>query len=78
MLRAVLERIPDSLYFKDRDSRFLAINQAAARWFNAVAPEEVVGKTDFDLLAEAHARPAFEDEQRILATGQPIIGLEEQ
>jgi two-component system sensor histidine kinase/response regulator len=78
MLRAVLEHIPDSLYFKDRDSRFLAINRAAARWFHEAAPEAVIGKSDFDLFAEAHARPAFEDEQRILATGEPMIGREEK
>ena len=78
MLRAVLDHIPDSLYFKDRDSRFLAVNRAAAHWFGAQAPEAVVGKSDFDLFTEAHARPAYDAEQQIVATGEPILGLEEK
>ena len=35
---------------------------------------ELLGKTDFDLFSESHARPAFNDEQEIVRTGQPIIG----
>jgi C4-dicarboxylate-specific signal transduction histidine kinase len=34
----------------------------------------MVGKTDFDFFSNEHARPAFEDEQQIIRTGQPIIG----
>ncbi len=41
-------------------------------------PNALVGKTDFDLFTEEHARAAFEDEQRIIATGEPIIGKVEK
>jgi PAS domain S-box-containing protein len=39
---------------------------------------EAAGKTDFDVFSEEHARQAFEDEQRIMSTGQPLIGLVEK
>ena len=40
--------------------------------------EYIIGKTDFDFFDEPRARNAFEDEQHILRTGQPIIGKVEQ
>jgi PAS domain S-box-containing protein len=77
-LRAVMEHIPDSIYFKDRNSRFVAVNEAAARWFGFRSPAELIGRTDFDLFTADHARPAFDDEQRIMATGVPIVGQVER
>ncbi len=63
------------LYFKDLKSRYLLVS---AGWIAAVAPErtaeEIVGKTDFDFFSEQHATAAFEDEQRIIGTGWPIVG----
>ena len=37
-----------------------------------------MGKSDFDLFSDEHARQAFEDERRIMQTGQPVIDLEER
>ena len=65
----------EKVYFKDRQSRFLFVSKA---WLEAVAPdlseEEVTGKTDFDFFSEEHAAAAFEDEQYIIRTGEPIVG----
>ncbi|MCA9054750.1 MAG: response regulator [Planctomycetaceae bacterium] len=78
MLRAVLEHIPDHIYFKDRDSRFLAVNQAALHWYGLASQAQVLGKSDFDMFAEAHARPAYEDEQQIIASGESMVSKEEK
>ncbi len=72
LLAAFLENIPDCVYFKDRDSRFIAVSRSLAAKHGLASGEELAGKTDFDVFAEAHARPAFEDEQTVIATGQPI------
>jgi PAS domain S-box-containing protein len=74
----LIDTIPDNIYFKDRKSRFIRINKPMAKRFGLNDPEEAIGKTDFDFFDEEHARPAFEDEQRIIATGEPIVGLEEK
>jgi PAS domain S-box-containing protein len=70
--------IPDLIYFKDRQSRFIRINEAMVRFFGLRSAPEVVGKTDFDFFSEEHARQAYEDEQRVMSTGEPLIGLEEK
>jgi PAS domain S-box-containing protein len=63
------------VFFKDRESRFLLVS---AGWLAAEGQgrsfEDVIGKTDFDIFSPAHAAAAFEDERRVIATGEPMIG----
>lgn len=78
LLGSLLKAMPDHIYFKDRQSRFVRINDAMARRFGVRDPSELVGKTDFDVFSEEHARQAYDDEQRIMDTGQPLVGVEEK
>ncbi|MDY0028200.1 MAG: PAS domain-containing protein [Candidatus Humimicrobiaceae bacterium] len=78
MIDALMEYITDSIYFKDLNSRFIRINKACAEKFRMKSPDDAIGKTDFDVFTEEHARQAFEDEQKIIKTGKPIIGIEEK
>jgi PAS domain S-box-containing protein len=78
LLRALMQNLPDHIYFKDTFSRFIRINAAQTHRFGLSDPAQAVGKTDFDFFTEEHARPAYEDEQNIIKTGQPILNLEER
>jgi PAS domain S-box-containing protein len=78
LLNALLDTIPDNIYFKDRDSRFIRINKALASWLGLADPSEALGRSDFDFFSEEHARQAFADEQEIIRTGQPLVGIEEK
>jgi PAS domain S-box-containing protein len=73
-VRSLLESPDERVFFKDRESRLLMVS---AGYLAAVAPgrtlEDVIGKTDFDLFSRPHAVAAFEDDQLVLATGQPIV-----
>ncbi len=78
LLRNLLQNIPDHIYFKDRDSRFILVNPAMARIMELRSPEEAIGKTDFDIFTPEHAEAALADEREILETGMPIVGKVEK
>lgn len=78
LFRFLMENIPDRIYFKDRESRFVCVNAAMARLFNLSGPDEAVGKIDFDFFPQADAQRMFEDEQRVLQTGEAILGKVEK
>lgn len=77
LVLAFLENVPDHIYFKDRASRFIAMSRSNAEPHGRT-PAELIGRTDADIFAEAHARRAFEDEQRIIRTGEPLLGQVEK
>jgi PAS domain S-box-containing protein len=72
-MQALMDNLPDYIYFKDRESRFILNNKAHAKELGAADPVDMLGRTDFDYFAEEHARKAFNDEQRIVRTGEPLI-----
>ena len=78
LLRTLMEHIPDKIYFKDVASRFIWLSRETLERFGATNPADVLGKTDFDFFKEEHARQAFENEQEIIRTGQPLVNLEER
>jgi len=78
LLESLMDNLPDSIYFKDARSRFTRINRALAQRFGLSDPQGALGKTDFDFFTEDHARPAFEDEQEIVRSGEPLVAKEEK
>jgi len=76
LLRNLMENMTDNIYFKDSESRFIMVNKAFCDWFG-IAEKDILGQSDLDLFASAHARQAYDDEQRIIATGVPLLGVEE-
>ncbi|MEP0367963.1 MAG: methyl-accepting chemotaxis protein [Cyclobacteriaceae bacterium] len=73
-LDALLNNMPDYIYFKDKDSKFTRVSKSYAHLVENV--DEMIGKSDFDFYSE-HAQKAFEDEQRIIKTGQPLMNFVE-
>jgi PAS domain S-box-containing protein len=78
LLCTLLDNSPDRIYFKDRQSRFVRCSKAFEELFQVTDRSRFIGKTDFDFFTEEHARPAYEDEQEIIRTGQPILGKVEK
>jgi phosphoserine phosphatase RsbU/P len=73
ILRVLMDTLPDRIYFKDLQSRFVRNNIAHAHSLGAKSPEECIGKTDHDFFSKEHAEFALRDEQEIIRTGQGII-----
>ncbi len=76
LLRTVIDNVPDYIYVKDRQSRFIVDNAAVAQNLG-VTPDQVIGKTDFDFFPKALAEQFYGDEQRVMETGEPLISREE-
>ena len=77
LLRTLIDNLPDYIFVKDTESRFVINNIAHARVLGATTPEELVGKTDFDFFPQELARQYYADEQEIIWSGQPLINREE-
>jgi PAS domain S-box-containing protein len=77
LLQTLMDSIPDSIYFKDSENKFVMVNKAKAARSN-VKPEDMVGKTDFDFLPEEEARRIFEDDEDIMKTGKFILNKVEK
>ena len=78
LLHALLDNVPDSIYFKDRESRFVRVSQSLGAKFGLDNPSEAIGKSDADYFTAEHAAPALADEQEIVRTGQPMLTKVEQ
>ena len=78
LFHTLMDNIPDRIFFKDERSRFMRVNRALAERFGLHHPREATGKSDFDYFTPEHAKPAFEDELKIMRTGEPILGKVEK
>jgi PAS domain S-box-containing protein len=78
LLRALLDTSPDSIYFKDRESRILRCSASMARAVHLPSTELLVGKSDFELFGADLARESSADELEIMRTGAPIINKTER
>jgi diguanylate cyclase (GGDEF)-like protein/PAS domain S-box-containing protein len=72
--RNLLATPGERLFFKDLQSRFLLVSESlAGEQSHGFGVEELIGKTDFDVFSDEHALAAYEDEQRIIQTGKPMV-----
>lgn len=77
LLRTLINNIPMLIYVKDVDSRFLLANDATVASMDMTAPEEVIGRTDFDFHPIELAVQYAADERALLESGQPLVDHEE-
>ena len=77
VLRTLIDNVPDYMYVKDAECRFLVANLSVAQQMGAKTPEDLLGKTDFDFYPRELATPFFEDEQKVIRSGQAEVNREE-
>jgi PAS domain S-box-containing protein len=73
MLRALIDNVPDYMYVKDVECRFVMANLSVARQMGANTPEELLGKSDFDFYPRELAAVFYEDEQKVIRSGQAEV-----
>src|SRR5688572_15165272 len=76
LLQVFLDNMPDQIYFKDAQSRFIRNSKSQAKALGLSDPAEAIGKSDFDFFP--HAQISYEKEQEIIRSGTPLIDQEEK
>ena len=77
ILRTLIDNLPDNIYVKDTESRFILNNTAHLHNLGVTSQVEALGKTDLDIFPRDLATQYLADEQRIIQSGQPLINREE-
>jgi PAS domain S-box-containing protein len=75
-LKTLIDNMPDLIYIKDSESRFILGNKKVAAVMGTT-PKNLVGKTDFDFYTYELASRFYNDEQTLIKTGKPKINYEE-
>jgi len=76
-LQALIDCLPDSLWVKDVNSRFIIANKTTANHIGVAGPADLIGKRDLELLPMEFAQQFFADEQRVVQSGLPMLSQEE-
>lgn len=77
LLRTAFAQSPDYRYVKSVASRFVSVNDRVARLYGFTAPDQMVGKTDFDVIASDRASELMAEEQSVLRSGKGFSDREE-
>ena len=77
LLNTLLEHSPDLIYFKDAECKIVRASAAMARHLGYEDSSSLVNMSDSDLYSAEQSGEYIADENRIIATGTPIIGKEE-
>jgi PAS domain S-box-containing protein len=73
LLQIFMNNIPDSVYFKDIESRFIRINQTQAEFLGLESPQDAIGKTDLDFQSSELARRSMDEEKQIRESGLSVL-----
>ncbi len=76
-LRTLIDNLPDFIYFKDNQARYVLNNKAHLSSLGVSTQDEVLAKTTFDFNPYELAEKYFNDEMKIIHTGQPMLNKEE-
>jgi PAS domain S-box-containing protein len=77
LLLTLINALPDHIYVKDAQHRFLLANESTARLMGVASPADLLGKTDHDFFKQELADGYAADERTLLASGQALINREE-
>jgi PAS domain S-box-containing protein len=77
MFQTVLDAIPVRVFWKDRDLNYLGCNRPFARDAGMNAPEDLIGKNDYDMSWKEQADLYRGDDRSVIESGESKINYEE-
>jgi diguanylate cyclase (GGDEF)-like protein/PAS domain S-box-containing protein len=76
MLKQVLDAIPVRVFWKDTEGRYMGCNGRFAEDAELVHPDDVVGKSDVDMIWSAHAERYRISDMKVMEDGVPELDVE--
>lgn len=76
LLRTLVDNLPEEVYVKDRERRFLLVNEWVMRSVGVQSADEIIGKRDEDFLPPYLAKQFADEEETIMRTGIPLLNDE--
>lgn len=73
LFRTLINYLPDNIYFKNRESRFVIANEATAKKMKVRTPSDLIGSRDSNFFDPEMCEIARSEEAEIMATGKPIL-----
>ncbi len=73
LFRTLINYLPDSIYFKNKESRFVLANEATALKMKVPTPSDLIGCRDTNFFAGGMTDLARREELEIMRTGVPIM-----
>ena len=77
LYRDLFQRLPVSVFFKDSDASFVRVNQRMVHRLGTSSAEEIVGQSDATLSSADDAELYRRDDDHVLETGEPLLGITE-
>jgi PAS domain S-box-containing protein len=74
----VLSNVPASIFWKDRNSVYLGVNDQFARDAGLQSPDDIIGKSDYDLVWTREEADFYREcDRKVMGAGEPMINIEE-
>ncbi len=74
LFRTLINYLPNNIYFKNRESRFVLANDATARKMGVPTPSDLIGSKDDNYFSPEMSAISRREELHIMETGEPILG----
>ena len=78
LFNSILSNVPASIFWKDSNSVYLGVNNRFARDTGLQDPEEIVGKTDYDLAWTREQADFYREcDRKVMDSGEAMLNIEE-
>lgn len=78
ILNTFIGNISHCVWWKDKNSVLLGCNENLAEFLGFRAPEQLIGKTDFDIWEAKEAEESLKIDKQVLSSGKPILNYVER
>jgi PAS domain S-box-containing protein len=77
MFNALMNALPARISFKDKDCKYIRINETKRKTLNLKSADEIANKSDYDIFGKEHFDRTFKEDNDVMQSGKPIMNQDE-